>query len=227
MNVAAPEAHGGLQRCDDRPSQVIAAVSLPLWLKLSYSLFLAVLVPVYWRHYGPSNFLWACDLALFLILASLWTGRPLANSMVAIGVLPFQLAWCVDFLAGSRLLGMAAYMFEPDRPLFLKGLSLFHVGAPVLVVFLLCRLGYDRRALWTQTLFAWIVLLATFLLTDRADNINLAFGLGPSPQQHIDPRAFLLLWMAALPMLVFWPMHHLMSRLASSQLGRRWNCPGP
>jgi len=226
MNVVAPEAQTGPQGFDGRSSRV-AAVALPRWLKLSYSLFLAVLVPVYWRHYGPSNFLWACDLALFLILASLWTERPLANSMAVIGVLPFQLAWCVDFLAGSRLLGMAAYMFEPDRPLFLKGLSLFHVGAPGLAVFLLCRLGYDRRALWTQTLFAWMVLLATFLLTDPADNINLAFGLGPSPQQHIDPRAFLLLWMAALPLLVFWPMHRLIRRLTRRELAQRWRCLGP
>ena len=215
MIAAAPEARGNPRGSGGRRSRT----ALPRGLKFLYSLFLVVLVPVYWRHYGPSNFLWACDLALFLVLTSLWLERPLPNSMAAIGILPFQLAWCVDFLAGSRVLGMAAYMFEPDRPLFLKGLSLFHVGAPVLVIYLLCRLGYDQRALWAQTLLAWVVLVATFLLTNPADNINLAFGLGPSPQQRIDPRAFLLLWMMALPLLVFWPMHCLVRRLGRPATG--------
>jgi hypothetical protein len=30
---------------------------LPLWFKLAYSAFMAVLVPVYWHYYGPTNFL--------------------------------------------------------------------------------------------------------------------------------------------------------------------------
>ena len=31
---------------------------VPLWLKLVYSAFLAVLVPVYLHYYGPTNFLY-------------------------------------------------------------------------------------------------------------------------------------------------------------------------
>ena len=38
-------------------------------LKVAYTAFMAVLVPVYWHHYGPTNFLYFCDVALFLTLA--------------------------------------------------------------------------------------------------------------------------------------------------------------
>lgn len=186
---------------------------LPGWLKIAFSLFLCVLVPVYWHHHGPANFLWGSDIALFLVLLSLWRERPLPNSMMAISVLPFEIAWCVDFVAGSRLFGMAAYMFDPGLPLYLRSLSLFHIALPVLIVFLLRRLGYDRRALVAQTALAWMVLPATFLLTDPAENINRVFGLGEAPQTWLPPVAYLVLQMLVLTLAVFWPMHLLLRRL--------------
>ena len=45
-----------------------AANRLPLWLKLVYTAFVAVLVPVYWYYYGPTNFLYFCDVALIISL---------------------------------------------------------------------------------------------------------------------------------------------------------------
>ena len=42
---------------------------VPLWLKLAYTAFMAILVPVYLYYYGPTNFLYFCDVALFLGLA--------------------------------------------------------------------------------------------------------------------------------------------------------------
>lgn len=187
--------------------------SLPLRIKLGYSLFIAVLVPVYWHHYGPANFLWGSDIALFLVLLSLWSAKPLPNSMMAISVLPFEIAWIVDFASGSQLFGMSAYMFEPQRPLYLRALSLFHVLLPVIIVFLLRRLGYDTRALRAQTLLTWVVLPATYLLTDPADNINRVFGLGDEPQQLVHPPVYLAAQMIVLPVVVYWPCHRLMRRL--------------
>ena len=40
----------------------------PLGVKLAYSCFMAVLLPVYWVNYGPTNFLYFCDVALLLTL---------------------------------------------------------------------------------------------------------------------------------------------------------------
>lgn len=182
-----------------------ASAPVPLPLKLASTVFVCVLVPVYWAHYGPANFLWASDVALLLVLVSLWTGRALPNSMMAIGVLPFELVWVADLLSGAQLLGVTAYMFEAGRPVHLRALSLFHAFLPLVMLFLLRRLGHDRRALPAQVALSWAVLLATYLFTDPAENINFAFGPGRDPQQAIDPRLYLLLVMVALPVIVFWP----------------------
>jgi len=47
---------------------------IPLWLKLAYTAFMAVLVPVYLRNYGPTNFLYFCDFALIITLVGIWIG---------------------------------------------------------------------------------------------------------------------------------------------------------
>ena len=65
---------------------------LPLWLKLAYTAFMAVLVPVYWYYYGPTNFLYFCDVALFLTLAGIWLESPLLVSMCAVGIVAPQIA---------------------------------------------------------------------------------------------------------------------------------------
>lgn len=189
--------------------------AIPLRLKGLYSLFLCVLVPVYWHHYGPSNFLWACDIALFFIFLALWLEHPLPTSMMAVGVLPFELAWIVDFIAGSRLLGMASYMFDAALPLYLRVLSLYHLALPPLMVFLLVRLGYDRRALLAQTLLVWLVLPLTYFLTEPAENINLVFGPGKDPQTLVHPLLYLALEMILLPIVVCLPVHLLLQRLFS------------
>jgi len=186
---------------------------IPLWIKVVYSLFLCVLVPVYWHHYGPTNFLWACDIALFVVCAALWLENPLLSSMMAIGVLPFELAWNIDLFAGSRLLGMASYMFDAELPLYLRGFSLYHAVLPPLMIFLLYRLGYDRRALLAQSLLVWLVLPLTYLVTDPAENINLVFGLGEAPQTFMDPLLYLALEMILLPLVIYLPVHLLLQRL--------------
>ena len=57
-------------------------------------------------------------------------------------------AVCWDF----TLLNLTGYMFDQHLPLFTRGLSLFHGWLPLLLVWLLFRLGYDKRALsaWTS-----------------------------------------------------------------------------
>ena len=53
---------------------------------------MAVLVPVYWYYYGPTNFLYFCDVALFLTLAGIWLESPLLVSMCAVGIVAPQIA---------------------------------------------------------------------------------------------------------------------------------------
>ncbi len=185
---------------------------IPLWIKLTTVLFLCVLVPVYWRHYGPANFLWASNVALFAVCLSAWLEKPLLNSMAAIGAFPFDLLWIVDFLSGAQLLGGTAYMFNESIPLFIRGLSLYHFVLPPLIVFLLFRLGYDRRALHAQILLAWILLPLSYLFSDPTMNVNFVFGPGTVPQTTIPPLLYLGIEMALIPVLVFLPAHVLLKR---------------
>ncbi len=71
---------------------------VPRRLKLTYTAFVAVLVPAYWLEYGPANFLWGSDIALLITLAGLWLESRLLLSMMALAILIPELGWCVDLL---------------------------------------------------------------------------------------------------------------------------------
>lgn len=187
----------------------------PLWVAVPCTVFVGVLVPVYWREYGPGNFLWFSDIALFAVVAALWTGNRLVYSMMAVGVLPMELAWMADFLTGGNLIGLAAYMFDPQEQLHMRLLSGFHLLLPPLILWMLVRQGYDRRALPAQTLFAWLVLAASWALTSPLDNINWVHGLGPGEdaEMPLPPLLYLGLYMALLPVVVLLPMHFVLKRL--------------
>lgn len=207
-------------------TQAESNLRIPLWLKIAYTAFMAVLVPVYWLRYGPTNFLYFCDVALFLTLAGIWTENRLLISMSAVGILLPQAVWCIDFVAqaaGMRLTGMTEYMFDTNRSLFLRGLSLFHGWLPFLLIYLVHRLGYDRRAwpAWTAT--AWFLCVVAYVFLPPAgaeyagkltpNNVNYVWGLDDvTPQKWLPAPGYLVCWMLALWILVYTPTHALLSK---------------
>jgi hypothetical protein len=188
--------------------------SYPAWATIPYTLLVLVIVPVYWVEYGPGNFLWFSDIALFAMLVALWTGNRLLYSMMAVGVLPLEIVWTVDILSLGKLVGLAAYMFDDAYPLWLRGLSLFHVPLLAVLIWMVARQGYDPRALRYQTLLAWIVLPLSFWLTAPQENVNWVHGLGPDRIRILPPIAYLLGYMALLPLAVYLPTHLVLKRLA-------------
>jgi len=190
---------------------------LPLWVKLADTAFVAVVVPVYAVRYGPGNFLWFSDIALIGSVAALWLENPLLASTLALAVLLPELAWNVDFFgrlfSGRHLLRLARYMFDRRISPFVRGLSLFHVFLPVLLVWTVSRLGYDRRAVLAQTALCWIVLPASYLLTSPAENVNWVFGPRAKPQRRLHPIAYLAALMAFFPLAVYWPSHLVLAAL--------------
>lgn len=192
----------------------------PLWATIPYTLLVLVIVPVYWIEYGPGNFLWFSDIALFAVLVSLWTGNRLLYSMMAVGVLPLEIVWTVDILSLGKLIGLADYMFDDLYPLWLRALSLYHMPLLLLIVWMLIRQGYERKALHAQTLLAWIALPLSWWLTERADNINWVHGLGPDTTQILPPITYLVLYMILLPLVVYLPMHFILRRFAGAPARR-------
>ena len=172
-----------------------ASNRVPLWLKFAYTAFMIVLVPVYWHYYGPTNFLYFCDVALFLTLAGLWLDSPLLISMCAVGILAPQALWVLDFVLnffGVSLIGMTDYMFKHENSLFLRGLSLFHGWLPFLLVYLVWQLGYDRRGFPAWTVLAWALHSDLLLLhaaagsQRRADAGEHQLRLGTQRQRGAD-----------------------------------------
>ena len=123
---------------------------IPLGLKIVYTLFVCTLVPIYWRQYGPANFLWFSDIALLALVPALWLENALLVSMMAISVVFLEALWNLDFFfrlaTGKSLIGLSAYMFDPKIALLIRSLSCFHIILPLLLLWTLHRLGYDWRA---------------------------------------------------------------------------------
>ncbi|HWQ39325.1 MAG TPA: hypothetical protein VNM24_12085 [Burkholderiales bacterium] len=190
---------------------------IPLWLKIGYTLFVCFLVPIYWRQYGLSNFLWFSDIALLMLVPALWLESPLLVSMMALAVLLPELAWNADYFfrlaTGRSLIGLADYMFDQRIPRFIRGLSLFHVVLPALLVWLLDRLGYDGRALVWQTVVAAVVLPLSYFLSNPRENVNWVYGFGGKPQSRVPAPLFVALLMVAIPLAIYLPTDLLLSSI--------------
>ena len=196
---------------------------ISLGLKVGYTLFVCALVPIYWRQYGPANFLWFSDIALLALVPALWLENALLASMMAVSIVFFEAIWNIDFFArlaaGKSLIGLSAYMFDPKIPLFIRLLSLFHIALPLLLLWTLHRLGYDRRALVAQTILAVVVLPLSYLVSNPRENVNWVYGFGEHPQSILPAGVFLLLVMVIYPIVVYLPTHLLFAKM--------FHTPGP
>lgn len=190
---------------------------IPLWIKLAYTLFVAITVAVYAIKYSRGNFLWFSDIALLATVAALWFENRFLASMMAIGVLLPEALWNVSFfgqlLTGKRVSGLSDYMFDTHKPRYLRALSLFHVFLPALLVWMIARLGYEPEAWIAQTALAWFVLPLCYWFTDPAENVNWVFGPGNRPQNRLAPLVYLGLLMVGFPVLIYLPTHLLLRSL--------------
>jgi hypothetical protein len=186
---------------------------IPRWVKIVYLAWLVIFMSSYWVFYGPQNLLWLCDAANIVVLFALWRESPLLMSSQACGVVLVQLVWTVDLLSrllfGFHLTGGTEYMFDTSLALWLRGISLFHVFMPFLLLWGVFRLGYDRRGWKLETLFAWLLLPLTFLVADPALNINWVWKPFGLPQSYLPPALFLLLMMLLYPLVILYPSHRL------------------
>jgi hypothetical protein len=190
---------------------------IPLSLKVVYTLFVCAVVPIYWRQYGPANFLWFSDIALLALVPALWLENTLLVSMVAISVMFFEALWNIDFffrlLTGKSLIGLSAYMFDPKISLFIRGLSCFHIVLPLLLLWTLHRLGYDQRAFVWQTIVALVVLPLSYLVSNQQENVNWVYGFGQNPQRILPASLFVMGLMLLSPFVVYLPTHFLFTRI--------------
>jgi hypothetical protein len=197
---------------------------LPLWLKIVWTVWLIVWIPLYWRQYGLQNFLFFCDIGNILIGLALWLESPLIFSWQACGLLLFQTLYTLD-LVGALLIrrhfiGGTEYMFDHGIPLLVRLVSLFHVVTPPLLLWAIRKLGYDRRGWKYQTLTAWIVVPINYFWRPGYD-VNWARGPFFHEQHAMPGPIYLLGYLLVVPLLVYFPTH-----LFLQWLTRRWQREG-
>jgi len=186
---------------------------LPLWLKILWTVWVLVWIPVYWRQYGLQNFLYFCDLGNILIAIALWLESPLIFSAEATGLLLFQTLFTIDLLgavfSGRHVIGGTEYMFDPHVPLFIRLLGLFHVVMPPLLLWGAWRLGYDKRGWKFQTAMTWIVVPINYFWRPEFD-VNWAHGPFFHEQHILPGPLYLLAYLVIVPLAVYWPTHLLL-----------------
>jgi hypothetical protein len=213
LGCVARQRKRGLPR-DSLPRETRSSIAtrIPLWMKFAYTAFITVLVPYYLSFYGPANFLWICDIALLLTVLALWLESRFLASMQLVAVLLPSLVWLADFLArlatGHFLTRWTHYMFRLDIPPIIRVLSLYHAWLPILLLWVVGRLGYDRRGWVAQTLLTWGILPICYFFTDPARALNGVFGpSGEHPQTWVPSVLWLAIIMIVYPVCVFFPTH--------------------
>jgi hypothetical protein len=196
---------------------------IPLALKLAYSVFLAWHLWVNLGFYGPMNYLWFCDIAVLTTAVSLWTENGLLLSMTAISFLGPSALWVMDIFSHLMVShdwwGVTQYLGDPQLPLALRCASLFHIWLPFVLFFGLHRLGYDRRALWLQTVVAIVVLILSRTIGGPPPahslhdvvNINCAYGTSDQmPQTKLPSWLYLCKVIVKCWVGMYLPLHFLL-----------------
>ncbi len=130
-------------------------------------------------------------------------------ALISVGLIEF--CWIGGFLlgilwGGDPPVGIVAYMFDPGIPLFIRGLSLYHLFLPIILFWMVWRLGYDRQA-WREWLpIGWAVLLVTRWVVEPDQNVNWVLH-APWLKADTGPD---LLWLAGLMtgLTIVWGLTH-------------------
>lgn len=180
---------------------------------LAFSAWMLFWVPVIFWSYGPQNFLWMCNIAQLIVLVALWTRQCLLLSSQVGTVLLVGVVWTPDFLlgliSGGEWASFTGYMFDPELPLLARATSLYHVFLPALAVWLVYRVGYDRRGPWLQTCVGAVAIPLTWLVTDPDRNVNWLWEPLGIEQVWLPGPVFVIAMMILYPALLFWPGHWL------------------
>jgi len=157
-------------------------LTIPLWFKVAYTAFVLYVMVVWWKHYGWKNFLWFSDIAFIGAVPAMWLESTALASVLTVAVLLPELLWNIDYagrlLLRRRVIGLTDYMFEPERPLLLRGLSLFHVPLPLVLLWLVAAYGYDASVgLPGAVALAAVVLPWSRIVSAPDKNINWTYGL--------------------------------------------------
>jgi len=185
--------------------------------------FFAVWAPTYWIYWSPGDFLYLCNLAVILTLAGLWLPNRLLLSSQAVATAVIGTLWALDVAWGAAthgrlLIGGTEYMWDANYPLWLRLLSFDHLAVPLATLWAVRKIGYDRRAWAFQSGLAALVLVASRVV---APQLNLNFAQKELVTYHTwgpAPVHLLVIW-SVLVLVVYWPVHAVLCRVAGREAG--------
>ena len=177
------------------------------WVALIWVL---VWFPLYTWFWGWQNMLHLCDVSVVVACLGLWFRSSLLVSSQALLSPLVGVLWTLDvswrIVTGHHLFGGTEYMWDTHYALWLRLLSCFHIGLPIVLLWALFVLGYDRRALPLQTAITGAVLICSRFLHPQF-NMNYAFqdpllhrAWGPAPEH-------LVIILAGCIAIFFYPTH--------------------
>jgi len=183
------------------------------WAALAW---LLAWLPLYTWVWGWQNMMHLCDVGVILACLGLWFRHSLLVSSQALYTPLVGVLWALDvswrLASGHHLVGGTEYMWDTGYALWIRLLSGFHIVLPVLLVWAVDVLGYDRRALALQTAITALLLILSRFLSPQL-NMNYAFqdpllhrAWGPVP-------VHLAVILAGCVAFFFWPTHLLLLRL--------------
>jgi hypothetical protein len=145
---------------------VSAAGSLPRFPRIGWlgALWLLVYLPTYQSAYGAFNFLFLCNIGVILTAIGLIVRSRLLLSSQAVAAPVIAMVWAIDaawkVATGDFLYGGTEYLWDSAYPLFARLLSLYHIAWPLLLWWVLRRIGYDPRGWPLQAGIAALAILA-------------------------------------------------------------------
>jgi RsiW-degrading membrane proteinase PrsW (M82 family) len=109
---------------------------------------------------------------------------------------------------------MTQYMFDTSIPRATRALSLFHIWLPPALIWMVWRMGYDRRALAVQSIGGGIIVIASRLWTDPSENVNWAHRW-----PYLQEPWPVVLGVLLMPLVFYLPAHLLLSALMPAPAG--------
>lgn len=182
------------------------------WVFLLWTL---VWLPVNTWAWGWQNMMHLCDVGVVVACLGLWFRSSLLVSSQALVAPLVGILWALDvgwrIVTGHHLVGGTEYMWDANYALWIRLLSCFHIVLPIVLLWAVSILGYDRRALLFQSVLTGVLLIFSRFLSPQL-NMNYAFQdpllhreWGPVPMH-------LAVILAGCVVIFFWPTHLVLQR---------------
>ena len=187
-------------------------------------LWLLVWLPVNLQAWGWQNMMHFCDVGAIVACLGIFMQLPLLFSSQAVGSLLVGVLWSLDIAwrlaTGHHLVGGTEYMWDDHYALWIRLLSTFHIGLPLVLLWAMRKMGYDPRAFPLQSVIAAVLLIFSRFLSP-ALNMNYAFrdplfhrAWGPAPLH-------LAIIFAGTVVLLYWPAHVILGKTFASPFQAR------